>query len=150
PPDRPRHRGVRGAQPDRAARPSAPGPGLDRWPDRVAPGPGRRAGRGARRQHRRPRRAHGPPGGVPARLADPARGGGGLAGGRGAARGQGEVPVTIRLVHVWPVVVPERLAGGMAATIEARTTAAGAYPPEWPAVAWLVKTIAGWRCERCQ
>lgn len=56
----------------------------------------------------------------------------------------------MNLTLAWPVVAPERLAGGMAAKIEAATTAAGRYPPEWPAVAWLVKTIAGWRCERCQ
>lgn len=49
----------------------------------------------------------------------------------------------------WPVVIPDRLAGGMAAAIERRGAASGAYPPEWPAVAWMVKTIAGWRCERC-
>jgi hypothetical protein len=39
-----------------------------------------------------------------------------------------------------------RFSGGMAASIEASKPG---YPPEWPAVAWLVKTIAGWRCERC-
>lgn len=49
----------------------------------------------------------------------------------------------------WPIEVPERLSGGMAAKIEAATARAGEYPPEWPAVAWLVKTLAGWRCERC-
>jgi hypothetical protein len=53
------------------------------------------------------------------------------------------------LVNPWPVVVPDRLAGGMAASIEADRTKAGAYPPEWPAAAWLVKTIADWHCERC-
>lgn len=36
--------------------------------------------------------------------------------------------------------------GGMAATIEA--TRKG-YPPEWPAVAWLVKSLNEWCCERC-
>jgi hypothetical protein len=25
----------------------------------------------------------------------------------------------------------------------------GEYPPEWPQVALLVKTLAGWKCERC-
>jgi hypothetical protein len=54
------------------------------------------------------------------------------------------------LVLLWPVVVPEKLSGGMAAAIERRATEAGAYPAEWPAVAWLVKTMAGWRCERCE
>jgi hypothetical protein len=37
----------------------------------------------------------------------------------------------------------------MAATIELAQTTQGRYPVEWPAVAWLVKTIVGWRCERC-
>lgn len=51
-------------------------------------------------------------------------------------------------------VPPARLPGGMAAKIEAARSAPtlhgpGSYPPEWPAVAWLVKTMAGWRCERC-
>lgn len=49
----------------------------------------------------------------------------------------------------WPELVPERLHGGMAATIEATKAKTGEYPPEWPGVAWLVKTMAGWRCERC-
>ena len=26
----------------------------------------------------------------------------------------------------------------------------GEYPPEWPAVARLVKELAGWKCERCR
>jgi hypothetical protein len=55
----------------------------------------------------------------------------------------------IDLAQPWPIVTPERLWGGMAAKIEAEKTARGDYPPEWPAVAWLVKTMAGWRCERC-
>ena len=37
----------------------------------------------------------------------------------------------------------------MAATIEKAQAAQGRYPAEWPAVAWLVKTMANWRCERC-
>jgi hypothetical protein len=37
----------------------------------------------------------------------------------------------------------------MAATIERDRTLLGDYPAEWPGVAWLVKSIAGWRCERC-
>jgi len=56
----------------------------------------------------------------------------------------------VALVLAWPIVAPERLTGGMAAKIEAATTAAGRYPAEWPAVAWLVKACAGWRCERCE
>ena len=47
---------------------------------------------------------------------------------------------------LWPVQVPTRIPGGMAATIE-RTR--NGYPPEWPGVAWLIKTIAQWHCERC-
>lgn len=50
---------------------------------------------------------------------------------------------------IWPVHAPARLPGGMAATIERDRTKKGDYPPEWPAVAWLVKTMAGWKCERC-
>ena len=52
-------------------------------------------------------------------------------------------------VLVWPVLVPAHIPGGLAATIERERTKKGDYPPEWPAVAWLVKTIAGWKCERC-
>jgi hypothetical protein len=55
-----------------------------------------------------------------------------------------------RLVRTWPIEVPERLAGGYAARVERERTARGDYPPEWPAVAWLVKVISGWRCERCR
>jgi hypothetical protein len=51
-------------------------------------------------------------------------------------------------------VPPVRLPGGMAAKIEERRSLAlhgpASYPPEWPAVAWLVKTMAGWKCERCE
>ena len=54
------------------------------------------------------------------------------------------------LALAWPVILPDRLSGGMAASIERASTEAGRYPPEWPAVAWLVKTIADWRCERCE
>lgn len=25
----------------------------------------------------------------------------------------------------------------------------GEYPPDWPMIAWCIKTVAGWRCERC-
>lgn len=53
------------------------------------------------------------------------------------------------LIFVWPVQAPTRIPGGLAATIEKERAAKGDYPPEWPAVAWLVKTIAGWKCERC-
>jgi hypothetical protein len=55
----------------------------------------------------------------------------------------------IDLTNPWPIVIPDRIRGGMAATIEAERTRAGDYPEEWPAVAWLVKTIACWCCERC-
>jgi hypothetical protein len=37
----------------------------------------------------------------------------------------------------------------MAAGIERRRTAEGAYPAEWPFAAWAIKCMAGWRCERC-
>lgn len=53
------------------------------------------------------------------------------------------------LAFVWPFQAPTRIPGGLAATIEKERAAKGDYPPEWPAVAWLVKTIAGWKCERC-
>jgi hypothetical protein len=49
----------------------------------------------------------------------------------------------------WPNLVPEKLTGGMAASIESARTKAGDYPPEWPAVAWIIKAMAGWQCERC-
>ena len=54
------------------------------------------------------------------------------------------------LVRAWPIEVPDRLAGGYAARVERERAACGDYPPEWPAVAWLVKVISGWRCERCR
>jgi hypothetical protein len=38
----------------------------------------------------------------------------------------------------------------MATQFEKAGATSGAYPPEWPAVAWLVKTAASWRCERCR
>lgn len=50
----------------------------------------------------------------------------------------------------WPTLIPEHLNGGMAASIEAAGARRGQYPPEWPAVAWLVKTMASWKCERCE
>jgi len=53
------------------------------------------------------------------------------------------------MATAWPRLVPDELHGHMAASIEAEGAARGEYPPEWPAVAWLVKTIARWRCERC-
>lgn len=49
----------------------------------------------------------------------------------------------------WPQLVPEQLRGGLAARIERAAAGRGEYPPEWPAVAWLIKVMAGWRCERC-
>lgn len=49
----------------------------------------------------------------------------------------------------WPELIPSRLPGGMAATIERTKTAKGDYPLEWPAAAYLIKVMAGWRCERC-
>jgi hypothetical protein len=55
-----------------------------------------------------------------------------------------------RLVRTWPIEVPDHRAGGYAARVERERTARGDYPPEWPAVAWLVKVISGWRCERCR
>jgi hypothetical protein len=58
--------------------------------------------------------------------------------------------VVVPLTRAWPIEVPERLAGGYAARVERERTARGDYPPEWPAVAWLVKVISGWRCERCR
>ncbi len=58
------------------------------------------------------------------------------------------MPVS-ELVVVWPVQVPHHIPGGMAASIERDRTLAGGYPIEWPGVAWLIKTIAGWKCERC-
>lgn len=54
------------------------------------------------------------------------------------------------LARSWPIETPDQPSGGMAAGIERRATAAGRYPPEWPQVAWLVKALAGWRCERCE
>lgn len=53
------------------------------------------------------------------------------------------------LALAWPLAAPDQPRGGMAAAIERERTAAGDYPAEWPQVAWLVKTLAGWRCERC-
>lgn len=52
-------------------------------------------------------------------------------------------------IVAWPRLVPERLHGGIAGYYERRAAAHGDYPPEWPGVAWLVKTLAGWRCARC-
>jgi hypothetical protein len=49
----------------------------------------------------------------------------------------------------WPVQVPGHIPGGMAASIERERALGGKYPIEWPGVAWLVKTMAGWICERC-
>ena len=37
----------------------------------------------------------------------------------------------------------------MAATIEAEKASDGAYPADWPFIAWAVKCMAGWKCERC-
>jgi hypothetical protein len=58
------------------------------------------------------------------------------------------LPVS-ELVVAWPVQVPAHIPGGMAASIERERALVGRYPIEWPGVAWLVKTIAGWTCERC-
>lgn len=55
----------------------------------------------------------------------------------------------VAVKHLWPVILPERLKGAMAAAIERQGAAAGRYPPEWPAAAWAIKTMAGWACERC-
>jgi hypothetical protein len=54
------------------------------------------------------------------------------------------------LTIAWPIETPDRPSGGMAASIERRAASGGAYPAEWPQVAWMVKTIAQWRCERCE
>ncbi len=56
----------------------------------------------------------------------------------------------VELACPWPVQPPEKLWGGMAAKIEAAKARTGEYPPEWPAAAWLIKTMAGWKCERCK
>lgn len=45
----------------------------------------------------------------------------------------------------WPAAYP----GGMAASFELRGVARGDYPEDWPFVAWAIKCMAGWKCERC-
>lgn len=50
------------------------------------------------------------------------------------------------------MTAPEQLAlptGGMAAAYERRGVARGDYPADWPDIAWAIKSMAGWRCERC-
>ena len=37
----------------------------------------------------------------------------------------------------------------LAAILERKGAESGEYPPDWPEIAQWVKTIAGWRCERC-